>query len=1404
MTARTNATSFILMLFLILSSFIVKARPIDPIEGEKTWIRLDYPSVYLDKMTVSESKEQIRDWLLMAVIARELPDSVARNLQNALYDLAPLRHDYIHPFATEHSGLARSVPLANRQVLMLVPTDSIEQRLAIQHQVDLYRMTYNQIPDSIRFYEYRIASNDVAFRAINTVSGTQFFTKNWGYQEASISDEGQLKTFLSQINDLTYCHITSDSKIQVGGRRYNQPTQNITTEHIATLYAASKISEQIGFSLDVKVQNNRLAALLRGIAKGEESAFNVILTNQKLKMKERIILIAALQKRAVLIGAIAEEIEEKEYAGWEEYMSYLGGDFAYYNLDNPDGRHHIPQDAKQMLDEIRKDSADACPVPLRVALIQFRIKNELSAVPIISDTVWFLMRDQAPNTNEELTLIQKFLAELMDSASVEEPRFIPSLLDSTEVGMILFYTDFALKANSSSWGSMLYNAVREPINYSRSAVHRQYTNLYPYSRLWFSPQDAGFDTHQDELLFSYSSTQLNVQSRKNIRTAKDRLDVEPTYNAALYSRWWMNHFESIADYEQQYHRLDQLMKWSLIMRWAKRNKTERAFAFLDTVNIRRDYHFVKWYANEPNLRLRNDLPTLPLEKRGPNDKKVRFNFKQIKSSGGVELCNKKTFDSHVARKAEKVNPNFRPERDVRYSNDNQNVTYDGKSFEKSENQVVSRKKDVDILRGHDKYVEAPVMTRNVLPNTTEGFGQTVSYGQKSVFRAKIQNSSTSSKLSIEQDRITPLENLSEEIIGLYNPIRVAADFPNTTKLIRLGDEGFLTKLKGDESWTIGTGSRTQLHDFKMKNPLLAIETGNNTLTKVSRVMSLNTRQAVIKSLQPYSYRRLIRMGEERKIVLDFAKEAPVKETGGKVIPKENFNLQTPQRTIILRGEEVNGYKFSPQATTPVAKKLTESDLDMLHGVRYDVFHALRLSSKKARAFFYSEDGQFLSLTKKGKWNSRQAELTQTIIKSESSIKGLVFNKKAKGVRLLDGSLLEMRKRPTVEEIAIAKQVTDQVNRFPKLAKIHRQFDNITADDCASLEAIKPTNEQLYQDYVALRNLKPSDLDKNIAVASLRTANETPQYLSRKAGGKVEVVTVDAAIKVDFDNLSERIDNCKSIPDLLKATEPEAEFIKAIRNQTKTKTLVTLENESSPLSASKIAALHGDNGYILRDNPNVGQNLAAAKDTVSIRLDKTIVLSVDEKLPYNFSLELEDSLRAFGVAILRGCRYSDFLAKLRDEKQSQIILLTDDKTTEEVLHFADRNVSAEELTNDVRRVSKGNDYIYFTASTTYRWQDALAASGKFKRVLAQYYDKNYDFSNYSGQNIRQFFNKIIDYGGSKHPRDLDRMLRDIQNSEIEKVQQIPLKKQSFQQKMEQLKAIFDTKVDIQTVSKRHSY
>jgi hypothetical protein len=97
------------------------------------------------------------------------------------------------------------------------------------------------------------------------------------------------------------------------------------------------------------------------------------------------------------------------------------------------------------------------------------------------------------------------------------------------------------------------------------------------------------------------ATRLFARSDSNGGT-----EVEPSFSFGRGMRWWDQHYQAVADYEPQYQRLDQIMRWSGALEWLVA-KTPARLPQLDDSAIRLDLRFQDWYAQHNELRERSQI-----------------------------------------------------------------------------------------------------------------------------------------------------------------------------------------------------------------------------------------------------------------------------------------------------------------------------------------------------------------------------------------------------------------------------------------------------------------------------------------------------------------------------------------------------------------------------------------------------------------------------------------------------------------------------------------------------------------------------------------------------------------------------------------------------------------------------
>ena len=179
-------------------------------------------------------------------------------------------------------------------------------------------------------------------------------------------------------------------------------------------------------------------------------------------------------------------------------------------------------------------------------------------------------------------------------------------LEGTEVGMTLFYTDYIAKDWSSGAGEGVpTDAVGGFLPDSQAVVPWGHCPgledpLSESGRLWFGQSDAGFTLDGDSVLIGAQATRLFS------RSGEIGAEVEPSYGSGRGLRWWDQHYQAVADYEPQYHRLDQIMRWSGAIEWLA-TQSGAVLPQLGDDQIRSDLRFQDWYAANNDLRERSPI-----------------------------------------------------------------------------------------------------------------------------------------------------------------------------------------------------------------------------------------------------------------------------------------------------------------------------------------------------------------------------------------------------------------------------------------------------------------------------------------------------------------------------------------------------------------------------------------------------------------------------------------------------------------------------------------------------------------------------------------------------------------------------------------------------------------------------
>ncbi len=179
-------------------------------------------------------------------------------------------------------------------------------------------------------------------------------------------------------------------------------------------------------------------------------------------------------------------------------------------------------------------------------------------------------------------------------------------LGGTEVGMILFYTDLLAKL----WAGVGFDTPTDSVDEFRSMTDGYLAPMYekeieeqPSTRLWFGLEKSSIQIaeNQNKVFFARRATRIYSASSNPLRPG---IEVPTSFTSEEIMGWWNDHYEEIAEYEQEYERLNEYMKWSVVIGLLDGLEKSSRMDFLNSVDVDRDAWFPNWI-KEKKLRFKN-------------------------------------------------------------------------------------------------------------------------------------------------------------------------------------------------------------------------------------------------------------------------------------------------------------------------------------------------------------------------------------------------------------------------------------------------------------------------------------------------------------------------------------------------------------------------------------------------------------------------------------------------------------------------------------------------------------------------------------------------------------------------------------------------------------------------------
>jgi len=1200
---------------------------------KSNWISLELSSeldsyLTLDELSFTEERrEQIRDWILYAILSKE--NISEEELKNSIYDLSPFRQGYLQNVYSYQYGLSRSVTLSNDELLLLLPNDSLKHLELIANEVDKYRMETGRKINKIKIYEYNTNNlrntHNIQFRFVSTKDGDNFFDLQTGYQEVTVRNNDDLIIFLNQVEDLTY--FKKDKKgIILGGRTYqNQPRTNLSVAEVATIFQSYNQRGRMGFSLEPEKNDIEFAQHLLESTKDSESFYEKLL-QEGFSIKEIILLREVLLEKAYPIQESALNILEGERNTYRKFKNQLWGIFEPFELDTLNGLYvdYITQDIWEVL--VEKSNKSCLDISqLTQEVLNYKKENLFLENKTVDGKVWKSIINESTTRSQKLALLKKFLhlAEMIDSKICPEYY---GITQGTEVGMTLFYTDALMKLWAIDYKETTPFRETGMLSKQNLSLHTSYlyddiSYEFPTTRFWLSPSDRGFNFFdKDEIIFSNIATQLNAKAKPDSYSDAGERDALPS--TVQFISWWNNHYDIVADYEQQFHKLDQIIKWSLICLWLQ-EKENTTFNFLNTVKFDKSLNFQDWYKNNSSLTVRTPLPfvadtTECLKLYEGND-----------VYGGVSPGTKR----HLNKSPIRAKSSVTKVKEIYTSEGYQPEVI----FTKNESGITTSRPSKKPMQGLKQEV-----VDNVIEQTIQKDNSNLLVIQK-IGNKPIHEIQFTSKKGVVQVNITKrifrkLEEFAKIAIK-GNQKEIAKNIsaiPEAQKIVLFPYRNRnMVEIEGQ--W-IYTSEYTPYTNYN------AIAKGNY---KTKRAFSFKDNiNEVETQLNAYDFWTIQETNNKAITLVD--KKAP-SLYGSEMWKNDRIELTIEGNEQPL--ELVNG--LNELHLERITKNETAlSALDKIQAVKMEaVKYWTKIGNKAEAAYYYNQ--QLISFKKKGNKNTLIQKLAENILTPTSELNLYTVPKK-KGVTLERNNNLVISNKPSKKDISIAKAAIEQIEKDPSLAKIYEQMDFIKEQDLQILSRIPKEQNDMRVAYLEMRELTPKDIPDDVTVVSIQANGKNPVfiYITNKVTG-VQIKELSFNLSIDFKNAGQRISKAKTKREAQKKLTREMDLLNNIIETTGSKNIVTMEYDG--LSAAKIWALNDGNKSVKFkiDDPQLKRSIDNFQENIIPDFNKMIILTSSPRKDTIFSY-----LYRFKTDTIVGASWLMVQKSFKNPEKTQIVLEID--------------------------------------------------------------------------------------------------------------------------------------------------
>ena len=1015
--------------------------------------------------------------------------------------------------------------------------------------------------------------------------------------------------------------------------------------------------------------------------------------------------------RAVVSGLRAGTTDS-----WYAFRRYLGGQALDVAIRKDSPKYQI-RDLQEMLaqfdDTVVPDGSYGPKTKVAVKTFQTNYNEtadeKLREDGIVDAKTWGALLEADEDKAGELDNLRVFMDKLEVKNNRQCARY-DGALQGTEVGMTLFYTDLLMKLWSFAYENKLprVEGFIPETQFPVDPVYWDEIRKYPDTRGWLGGKatSVSYEDDGNTVRFAPTATRLYNASSNPLLNGKE---VQPNFSSQRFTSWWNAHYWEVANYEPQYHRLNEIMKWSAVVGSFKDNLpavlAESASQAFST-NLR----FDAWWSSRKDLKVHSAVPFL----RVPGETTECMAILEsdlFESMGGVWVFSGgvTTFtDKELGqRKLSEARRNLLPE----------GVRQSGADYSNSE----GLGKIVFPGEGEFSVGDAGRSHFAAEPKLQTGFGISGLQARGYLKATDTTFSSRGKELSISTKAgSTALYDLSVNTTAT-GEISLNA---TTSDFVRALDYAIGKRPDDGPNWF-----RVELKEGFMLRPRRG---GDWTLfTPDSKTVA---------PAQPASAK--VAIGEKVYTAVPVAEvdaRAATERSGWVEIPAVSANgsgggAKGPTVLVVAASEPEDGDFILQIGNSRRKARLgdegimiaaTETEADTLRGELdgEDVaaFVAFGSGSGLRSAIRKTFKGQTAYSSFAGAPESDLSVLSHLVDSTGKGRTTVSIRESATGgVRFANDGSLELPSQPTAEQLNIANQALTLASVHPELRTDLHKLGDIELFDLGKLSgASRPGMEA----YLELKSIDPSTLS-GIGVVDLRVVADNRKAAFR-TGKQIGFVPFerDEAVQRSYDYVQALVTETgrpDTVAEFRVKSKPLFDYIKRVAALLDTPKVVTLE--SGDFDVDAFVLLHGGipRTRFVRDIPNLQESIEHAAKVVEKRAGKSLILSTVplEGLQcascahaQQMFQQLEEYLPRFGEKLT----WLDFREIMEDAEYQQITLIA--RSAGDGIVFADKWVSLSEVKARLsERSVPHKELLHVITNGRAAVLSAFADSGKFDRVV----------------------------------------------------------------------------------------